>query len=90
MGSRQEQTPEETVEKLPLGRKETKQTAAAQFLRDILSSGPALSSDIEEMSKEMDFGFKTVQLVKNNLGIRSFRKNGKWYWELTENMGGES
>ena len=85
LGSRKEQKPEEPGEKLPSVRKETKQTAAAQFLRDILSSGPALSSDIEEMSKEMDFGFKTVQLVKNNLGIRSFRRNSKWYWALPEN-----
>ena len=90
LGSRKEQKPEESKEKLPPVRKETKQTAAAQFLRDILASGPALSSDIEEMSKEMDFGFKTVQLVKNNLGIKSFRRNGKWYWALPENEEDES
>ena len=64
-----------------LNRKETKQTAAAIFLREILSSGPVSSSVIEEKAKEKDLGMKTVQLVKNNLGIKSIRKEGRWYWE---------
>ena len=63
-----------------LNRKPTKQSASYEFLKRILSQGPVLSSEIEEKAKELKLGFKTVQLVKNNLGIRSVRKDGKWYW----------
>lgn len=60
--------------------KKTKQAESYTFLKEILSHGPVLSSDIEDMAKERKLGMKTVQLVKNNLGIKSIRKEGKWYW----------
>ena len=68
-------------------RKEKKQTIAAGMLRELLSDGPMLSSDIEEFFKGSEVGFKTVQLVKNNLKILSFRKDGKWYWGAPASWG---
>lgn len=72
------------------GRRETKQTEAAAFLREVLSNGPMLSSEIEEMVNDKPFGFKTVCLVKNNIGVGSFRKGGRWYWSFPGNPGGEA
>ncbi len=72
------------------GRRETKQTEAAAFLREVLSNGPMLSSDLEEMVKDKPFGFKTLCLVKNNIGVGSVRKGGRWYWTLPGNRGGEA
>jgi len=72
------------------GRRETKQTEAAAFLREILSNGPMLSSEIEEIVKDKPFGFKTVHLVKNTIGVKSFRKGGKWYWAPPAGWGGEA
>lgn len=67
------------------GRKETKQTLSAVFLREILSEGPLLSSEIEAKATEAGLGLKTLALVKTNLGIKSLRKGGKWYWAPPEN-----
>ena len=68
----------DTIE--PTFLRKTKQAESYTFLKEILSHGPVLSSDIEEMAKEKELGMKTVQLVKNNLGIKSIRKEGRWYW----------
>lgn len=85
--------PEKQKEKLKekimveVPRTEKKQTIAAGMLRELLSDGPMLSSDIEEFFKGSEVGFKTVQLVKNNLKIQSFRKDGKWYWGAPASWG---
>ena len=68
-------------------RAEKKQSVAAGMLRELLADGPMLSSDIEEFFKGSEVGFKTVQLVKNNLKIQSFRKDGKWYWGAPASWG---
>ncbi len=69
-------------------RKETKQAASAAFLRRILSEGPLPSSEIEAKANDEGLGIKTLSLVKTNLGIKSFRRDGKWYWEPPTGWGG--
>ena len=76
---------ERNPEPIGPGRRETKQTLSAVFLREILSEGPLLSSEIESRATEAGLGLKTLALVKTNLGIKSLRKAGKWYWAPPEN-----
>lgn len=57
-----------------------------EFLIDFLSDGAMHSSIIMELVKNKGFSERTINTEKKKLGIISFRKNGKWFWQLPDEL----
>ena len=62
-----------------------KQAQAAELLRTILVGGPMRVSDVQALFREKHISEKTIYLAKKTLGIQSTRKDGAWYWQISEN-----
>jgi len=62
--------------------KATKQTQAAGLLKALLASGPVKSSEVQTLYRRENIGESTVLLMKKELGIKSIKKDGVWYWML--------
>lgn len=62
--------------------KRSKQTQAAETLRVMLESEPVKASDVQAMFSRVDISERTLMSVKKELGIRSIKKDGVWYWQL--------
>ncbi len=56
----------------------------ATILGRMLSAGPRSSTSVLEALAQKDISERTVNSVKKMMGIKSFRKNGQWYWKLSE------
>ena len=65
-------------EKVPL----KKHTACKELLVNFLNDGAMHSSIIMELIKNKGFSERKINAEKKKLGIKSIRKNGKWYWLL--------
>ena len=59
-----------------------RRTDAVDVLTGILSEGAVLSSDIFQKMQELGISERTLYKLKKELGIKSFRKNGVWFWKL--------
>ena len=66
--------------------KKSKQDQAAETLQILLASEPAKASDVHELFSRLNIGDRTLISVKKELGIRSVRKDGVWYWALPGNI----
>lgn len=64
--------------------KKRKQDQAAELLYYLLADGPMRASDIQNYFCERSISEKTVNIVKKMLGIQSVKKDGVWYWQLSE------
>lgn len=62
--------------------KSSKKKEAIDFLEEILSDGHRCQTEIMEVAKEKGFSEKTIRNAKEELKIKSIRKNNKWYWSL--------
>ena len=62
--------------------KSTKKQAAIDFLEALLSDGHKCQTEIMKTAKEKGFSEKTMRNAKEELKIKSIRKNNKWYWNL--------
>lgn len=62
----------------------SKTTQAENLLRELLSDGEILSDEVMSKAAELGISERTVKIAKQNLGVRSFRKGGKWYAALSE------
>ena len=60
----------------------TKHELAALLLKRLLKDGPVESRKIKETMMEYSIGDKTMQEVKAELGIKSFRKMRVWFWNM--------
>ena len=60
----------------------TKQELTAKLLHKVLINGPVAANAIVQYFSKADISERTVMLMKKLLGIKSFRKGGKWYWVL--------
>ncbi len=60
----------------------SKQLRAAEMLRSILSDGPVRAAEIREIFEDKGIGERTLLIVKKEIGIKSFRQNGLWYWTM--------
>lgn len=71
-----------------LGRKCThkKEVSCKEILIDILSNGSIPSSVIMELIKNKGYSERTINTEKKKLGIKSFRKGGKWFWQLPHEL----
>ena len=72
----------------PTNPKISKQEKAAIDLRELLKDGPKRASEIEEHFIWEDIGLRTVYLTKNEIGVKSYRKGGVWYWALENDTNG--
>ncbi len=63
---------------------ESKKTLATRIIRDVLSVHDDLSSHIIRTLKLMDVSERTINKVKKELGIESYRRDGSWHWHLPD------
>ncbi len=60
----------------------------AQWLRDVLSSGPIPSSEVKELGETDGFKWRTVQAAKSRIGAiatrEGFDSGARWVWHLPE------
>lgn len=66
-----------------------KHELGAILLKKALADGPIESNEIKKLMAQYRIGDKTLNEVKNSLGIKPFRKMRVWYWALPsdENSG---
>ncbi len=57
---------------------------AAEWLRDLLRSGPMAAGKIQDEAKAAGYAWRTVQRAKDDLGIKPHREQfgGVWTWRL--------
>ena len=67
--------------------KASKHTQAMDMILAELSSGPVKASEIQNKLASWNLSERTLQTAKKELGIRSIRKGGIWYWELPDEQG---
>jgi hypothetical protein len=57
---------------------------AQEFLRDILKQGPVPAEEIFNEAAKLKIAERTLKRAKKNLGVRSRKRNDKWYWERSD------
>jgi hypothetical protein len=62
---------------------------ACKLLSDLMGDGKKLASECYAKCKQQGIGTRTFEHAKATLGIKSERKQEKWYWALPNN-GGEN
>lgn len=60
---------------------ETKSTQADTLLRNMLIDGERLCADIYAESQRLGIGKRTMEAVKQSLGVKSIKRTNGWYWE---------
>lgn len=72
---------ETTVDELLCGNGSllNKTAQAENLLRDLLSDDEMASEEITALAKEMGISNRTLKIAKQNLGVKSIRKDNKWY-----------
>lgn len=70
----------------PTGRSEDKQTAAEEWLKELLGTGAREQRDIREHAEAAGHSYGTLRRAKDHLGIRPFKAGmqGPWLWALPE------
>lgn len=63
---------------------QTPQERAAAFLTELLANGPVEASDVVESLESAGISKRTADRAKKNLGIKSVRTDGKYYWQMPE------
>ena len=62
--------------------KMTKQARAADILSAMLADGPMAVSEIHAMFHKENISERTILNTKKAMGIKSFKKDGAWYWQF--------
>ena len=60
----------------------SKQAQAAEVLKVMLADEPMKASEVQALFKRENISEKTLLITKKNLGIRSVKRDGVWYWQL--------
>jgi hypothetical protein len=55
---------------------------AISFLKEILAEGELAATEIYAMAEGEDIKKKTLLTAKNQLGVKSIRKDNRWYWQI--------
>jgi putative DNA primase/helicase len=66
----------------PAGRPNNERQAAAEWLKDYLSEGPRLSTEVEAQCETAGFKYRTLERCKDDMGVKVTREGGHWQWEL--------
>lgn len=67
----------------------TQTEKAAYLIKDFLQHGDMPAQAIKDRLKEEGISRRMIDVVKNELGIISYRRMRKWYWSL-ETIGDET
>ena len=62
----------------------SKTAMAKRLVLEILEDKDILSKDILQKLKLMGISERTANEVKRELGVSSYKRNGKWYWHLED------
>ena len=73
-----------TIDELLSGKydKETASELAQNFLIAELTDKALPAAEVISMADEQDISERTLKRAKSTLGIRSFRKEDRWYWTI--------
>jgi hypothetical protein len=73
-----------TIDELLSGKydKDTASELAQNFLIAELTGKAIPAAEVINMADEQDISERTLKRAKSTLGIRSFRKEDKWYWTI--------
>jgi hypothetical protein len=66
------------------GRPAIERGEAEDWLREVLESGPEPVENLQQKVATLSFGWRTAETAKKELGIKAFRKDGKWWWKLPD------
>jgi DNA polymerase-1 len=77
-------TPVEQEEVRKGGNSEMKLEDATEFLKDVLGRGPVPVEEILEKAAERGLSRRTLFRAREHLGVRSQRRDGKWWWRLPD------
>ena len=66
---------------------ESKSQKTERLLKTMLSGGIMPSVKIMEQLEKQSISERTIRTVAKNIGVKAFRKDGKWYWRLDEKSG---
>ncbi len=75
---------ETTVDELLCGNGSllSKTEQAENLLKELLSEDDVLSSELVSQAKDLDISNRTLKIAKQNIGVKSIRKDNKWYSTL--------
>ena len=80
---------EEAPELLPAGEGhpgvagwETKREEAAHIMTNVLRERDVATTEMLEILAQYEIAEKTVRVVKQQLGVRAYRKDRQWFWSL--------
>lgn len=64
--------------------REDRKEQAANFLTDVLATGPKPTNQIEQLAKDVGLSWATVRRASDELGVKKFRPAGehRWLWSL--------
>ncbi len=62
----------------------TARNQAAEWLRELLASGPMETAKVKEEAKAAGYAWRTLHRAKDELGVKPYRRefSGPWYWQL--------
>jgi hypothetical protein len=72
------------AEKNTRGRPSERRSRAEEFILETLAFGEVKAATVLEMAARESFSERTLKAAKAKLGVRTFKKEGVWYWELSE------
>jgi hypothetical protein len=66
------------------GPEATARNQAAEWLRELLTSGPMETATVKEEAKAAGYAWRTLHRAKDELGVKPYRRefSGPWFWQL--------
>jgi putative DNA primase/helicase len=66
------------------GPEATARSQAAEWLRELLASGPMETATVKEEAKAAGYAWRTLHRAKDELGVKPYRRefSGPWFWQL--------
>ncbi|WP_409966892.1 AAA family ATPase [Bengtsoniella intestinalis] len=76
-----------SVDELLTGEVRANKTKLAEaLLLEVLENGEVLQADIMQKARVKEISKRVMDEVKKKLGVKSRKRQGKWYWSLPENQ----
>ncbi len=63
---------------------DNKRAQAASFLSEVLSNGDMQSTAVISLLQKKGMSQRTIYTAKKDMGVRSYKKDTLWYWQLPE------
>ena len=66
----------------PAGRPRNERDDASEWLKEFLTGGPQPSKEVQTKCEAAGFTYRTMIRAKDDVGVRVFKREDQWYWEL--------